>query len=175
MMGTVIGIFDDYHEALRARESLLDAGIQAESLQISPRRRGEEGAQRDAQPDHRGFFARLFGLGRDEETGHYAEAVRRGSTALTVSLDDDSRVDEVSDIMNECGAIDVNERVERWKAAGYTRFDASAPLYTDEDVLRERETYRAHDPETTTRYNGPERRVGLAQRYNGPERRMTTG
>jgi hypothetical protein len=116
----------------------------------------------------------LFGLGRDEEeTGHYAEAVRRGSTALTVSLDEDSRVNEVSDIMNECGAIDVDERVERWKAAGYTRFDASAPLYTEEDVLRERETFHAHDPETKMRYNSQERRVGLAHRYNGPERRMT--
>jgi len=169
MMGTVVGIFDEYDDAVRARAELLEAGIEPESLQISPRRGSEVGEH----AEHRGFFARLFGLGRDdEETGHYAEAVRRGSTALTVALEDDARVDEVTDILNECGAIDIDERVERWKAGGYTSFDDSAPLYTDEDIQREREAYGASDPETA-RYSGPERRVGSSKLYNGPERRMT--
>jgi hypothetical protein len=174
MADTVVGIFDEYNEALQARARLVGIGIHAEALEISPRRGGEEGAKRDAPPDHRGFFARLFGLGRDEEeTGHYAEAVRRGSVALTVSLEDDARVDEVSHILNECGAIDVDERVERWKAAGYTGFDPSAPIYTDKDVERERKTFGLGDAEDETHYRGPERRVGSTQRYTGPERRMT--
>ena len=32
---------------------------------------------------------------------------------------DESRVDVISDLLEDCGAVDVDERVESWKATGY--------------------------------------------------------
>lgn len=87
----------------------------------------------------RGFFAEFFGLGDADETpGHYAEAVRRGGTVLTVDVVDDERIADVIERMENCGAIDIDERVEKWRAAGYSGHDASAPAYTPEQVQAER-------------------------------------
>lgn len=142
MTSTVVGVFDEYEDAAAARDKLVDAGIDAQSMQMSSARGGEP-IEDEPKVDRRGFFARLFGLGDDDDqAGHYAEAVRRGSTALTVSLDDDSRVDTVGDILNECGAIDVDERVEYWRAGGYSSFDPAAPVFGDDDIQRDREQYR---------------------------------
>ena len=92
MRSTVVGMFDEYQDAQAAREKLIDAGVDAQSMQLSSGR--GETADGEPQVDRRGFFARLFGLGDDDEhAGHYAEAVRRGSTALTVSLADDAQID----------------------------------------------------------------------------------
>ena len=73
-----------------------------------------------ADEDRRGFFARLFGLGDDDDSSsHYGEAVRRGNAVVSVSLGDDSRADEICELLERCGAADVDERVEQWKADGY--------------------------------------------------------
>lgn len=142
MTNTVVGIFDEYEDAVAARDKLMDAGIDTDSIQVASER-GEQYVQEPEQPDRRGFFARLFGLGdSDENAGHYAEAVRRGSTAVTVTVDDDIRVETVSRVLDECGAIDVDERVDRWRQSGYTGFDAKAPVYGDEDIQRERERFQ---------------------------------
>ena len=50
---------------------------------------------------------------------NYDEAVRRGNRVLSVQVADESRVDVISDVLEECGAVDVDERVESWKATGY--------------------------------------------------------
>jgi len=175
MMGTIIGVFDEYDDALQAQQRLLDAGIDGTSIQVIPQRGGQETVQRNPRPDHRGFFARLFGLDDDDEkSGNYAEAVRRGSTAITVSLEDDSYADEVTEIFDDCGAIDIDERVQHWKTSGFTAFDPSAPAYGDEEIRQERESFRTQPARLTPRYTGPERRVGSSEPYNGPERRLGT-
>lgn len=53
---------------------------------------------------------------RAEET--HAEAVRRGSAALEPTVDD-SRVDDAVALLERCDAIDVDERIERWREQGY--------------------------------------------------------
>jgi len=142
MSCTVVGVFDEYNDAQAAREKLIDAGVDAQSVQLSSSR-GAETAEREQHFDWRGFFARIFGLRDDnEQPGHYAEAVRRGSTALTVSLEDDAQIDTVSAVLNQCGAIDVDKRVENWRASGYTGFDPAAPAYGEEEAKRERERFQ---------------------------------
>ena len=140
-------VFDDRSEALRARDRLIEAGFDGTQIRIEDNQE-ERGAtvSRDAQteprPPRRGFFAELFGLGDDDaedSAGHYAEAVRRGSTVLAITLPDEARVAEVSEILEDCGAVDIDRRVEHWRAGGYERHDGSAPAYRDDDIRAERE------------------------------------
>ena len=144
---TLASVFDDRSEALRARDRLIEAGIDGTQVRIEdPHAQDGTTDLRDTQteprPRRRGFFAELFGLGDDEaddSAGHYAEAVRRGSTVLAITLPDEARVSEVSEILEDCGAVDIDRRVEQWRAGGYERYDESAPLYRDEDIRAERE------------------------------------
>jgi uncharacterized protein (TIGR02271 family) len=67
----------------------------------------------------------------EEHAGYYAEGVRRGSTLLAVEADD-SRVDDVVDIMNRYDPIDINERVAGWRTSGWTGFDPNAGAYNND-------------------------------------------
>jgi uncharacterized protein (TIGR02271 family) len=49
-----------------------------------------------------------------------------------VQLSDEGRADDVSEILEREGAIDVDERVEQWKATGYVAPSSAAPRSTGE-------------------------------------------
>ena len=145
MASTLAGVFDDYGDAERARDRLYSAGFARDAVQITPERSawgsGDPtwGGRTEQSGGLRGFFASLFGSD-DESHGHYSEAVRRGSIVVSVALQDDSEMDRATEILEECGAIDVDERVERWKAAGYTGYDEQAKPLTREEIARDRQT-----------------------------------
>ncbi len=199
MATTLVGVFDDDSDAQRACEQLEREGIDRSMVKLT----GNDAAPAEtttAHEDHRGFFARLFGLDQpDEDSGHYAEAVRRGSNVVAVTVADEARVDAVKRTLDDCGAIDISQRVEQWKAAGYTGHDTTAPRYSAADIAKERETFkvmqedlkvagreeqsggvRVHErvtakpvgSEATRLYSGPERRVGRSTPYTGVERRV---
>ena len=55
-----------------------------------------------------GLIGALTDIGVPEhEARHYEEAVRQGSTLLTVRADDDADAERVATIMENCGAIDI--------------------------------------------------------------------
>lgn len=121
MSSTVVGVFDDYSDAKRACERLETMGIDLQDIQIDSSASGNEPSLAPMHKEHeggiRGFFAFLFSSDESEETsGHYSEAVRRGSAVVTVKLADDSKIDPVSDVLEDCGAIDIDvgkRQVER--------------------------------------------------------------
>jgi hypothetical protein len=63
-----------------------------------------------------------------EHADIYAEAVRRGGTLVTVRTDD-AFSDRVSDILNRHSPVDIEERAESWRQAGWRGFDERAELY----------------------------------------------
>jgi hypothetical protein len=63
-----------------------------------------------------------------EHADIYAEAVRRGGTLLTVRTDD-GLSDRVSDILNRHSPVDIEERAETWRQAGWQGFDVRAEPY----------------------------------------------
>jgi hypothetical protein len=68
----------------------------------------------------RGFwesFTQTLGFGPSNQA-MYQEGVQRGGTVVSVS-GDDSRVDQIADILNRCGAVDVDTRAEEWKTASW--------------------------------------------------------
>lgn len=124
---TLVGVFDEYSQAQTACRKLEQWGIDKNAIQVSG---GEPDASMpparssDEPPEKQGaisrFFSELFGDSEKEDAANYSEAVRRGSSVVTVNITDEDRVDEISDILEDCGAVDVDERVQDWKASGYT-------------------------------------------------------
>ena len=113
---TVVGVFDEYSDAQKACEKLESAGIDKQSIHVET---GSTQTPAEQPTGRRGFFAELFSLGDDDTPEHYSEAVRRGNAVVTVDVADESRIGALSDILENCGAVDVDERVEQWKATGY--------------------------------------------------------
>ncbi|MBA3596929.1 MAG: YsnF/AvaK domain-containing protein [Methylibium sp.] len=141
----VVGIFDEYSEAKRACEKLEAMGIDLQNIQVNSSASGEDhpslmSSHKEHEGGIRGFFASLFGSDEsDDSSSHYSEAVRRGSAVVTVNLDDDGKLEAVSEVLEDCGAIDVDERVRHWQSSGYTGYDESAQPFTSEDAARERQ------------------------------------
>ena len=143
---TLAGVFDDYDDAEQARERLTSAGLRREAIQVTPERSawgsGDAtygGRAKQSGGGLRGFFAELFGIGDDESHEHYSEAVRRGSVVVAVEVDDERQIAQATEILEDCGAIDVEERAERWKAAGYNGYDETAKPLMQDEIERDRQ------------------------------------
>ena len=143
----IVGVFDDATEARLAAQKLQDAGIERDAIRV----RGGG----SIVPEHvesggtiRNFFAELFGSGAGKDDrepedfpGDYAEAVRRGGSVLLVEARDDDECDRIVGLLDDSGAIDIDERVGRWRSEGYSRHDEAASPYSEEEVAAERARY----------------------------------
>jgi len=87
-----------------------------------------------------GIIGALTQAGVSKEDAHlYAEGVRRGGTLVTARVPDGDRT-RYEAILDR-SAINIRERGEAYRRAGWTGFDESALPYTEEEARRERETY----------------------------------
>jgi uncharacterized protein (TIGR02271 family) len=144
---TVVGVFDSYSTAETVAREITNAGIPRDAVEVrSNFKTGVAGRGETTEIDEEGgisgFFHRLFG--GHEESGDYAEAVRRGSALVSATVPP-AQVDQITRIMNNAGAIDIDRRVAAYRESGYQGHDASAPPYTDDEALREREQYENAD------------------------------
>jgi uncharacterized protein (TIGR02271 family) len=78
------------------------------------------------EPHHEGgiahFFRSLFGED-DDDAGYrdtYGEAFRRGSYGVTVTTTNEDEMDRAERILNDCGAVDIDEKSEQWRKEGWT-------------------------------------------------------
>lgn len=139
MRQTVVGVFDSDAEAQRAAQALANTGIDPACVHVT---HGTDSAVADsslsstpATTHHetgvmgrvRNFFADLFGPDDEREVGHYAEAMRRGAAVVKVDVEDDMRLDEVRDALQNAGAVDIDERVESWRTEGWSDDSLSTP------------------------------------------------
>lgn len=153
---SVVGVYDDYHDAEKAAEALVAAGFPRSSMQLTPESQSPVAQQTGSTSGEKqhgigGFFRSLFGMEEHKEHHDvYAESVRRGSYVLSVNADTDQRVDRASEIMNRFNAVDVEERAGHWRAQGWTGYDEAAPRYSDEEIRKERAAYAQSRPQTTT-------------------------
>jgi stress response protein YsnF len=147
---TVIGVFDTYDHAERAKQQLIARGFSASDVQVrahsadlgatgsttttTTTTRNEDVGFMDSV---RNFFSDLFGPDQDD-VGHYSEAVRRGGAVVAVTVHDDTRVDTAREALAEIGAVDIEKRVEEWRASGYQGYRSDAAPYTAEEVAQER-------------------------------------
>ncbi|CAN5407525.1 hypothetical protein BH11ARM2_BH11ARM2_28200 [soil metagenome] len=92
-----------------------------------------------------GIIGALIGLGIPEEHADvYAEGVRRGGTLVSVYAGDGADTNRIETILDDAGAVDINERGATWRSSGYTGYDANAPYYTHEQAEMERTRYQTN-------------------------------
>jgi hypothetical protein len=96
-----------------------------------------------------GLVGALTQGGVDEEDAHvYAEGVRRGGTLVTARVPETDRV-RVESILDR-SAVNIRDRAEAYRDAGWEGFNPSAAPYTADEVRRERELYRNMGPTSGT-------------------------
>jgi len=163
---TVVGVFDDYNTADRVAQDLTNAGIPRDSINIESNfRTGAAGSSGSSEQSHEGgisgFFHRLFGGGEEDEySGHYSEAVRRGSAVVCATVPS-NQVDQAADIMNQHGAVDIERRVASYQESGqYDQHDANAPAYSHDEAVRERDRNRDRQEGTSIPVIEEELQVG---------------
>lgn len=143
MTQILLAAFDRYSEAEQVKTELLNRGIASDAIQLSASMNpdtvdssrvevvGEEPDEDASVADRIGsFFSKIFGDDSSKHAGRYPEAARRGSTVLTVTLEDEGQVDAVEQLMERNGAIDIDERSARWGSDEATPVTASTETLT---------------------------------------------
>src|SRR5512143_850633 len=82
----------------------------------------------------------------DSDAGDFAEGLRRGHTLLAVQVDEAAGAD-IHQILASHQPINITERTEQWRKAGWAGFQPDAQQYTAEQIAAERQRYAA--PATT--------------------------
>jgi uncharacterized protein (TIGR02271 family) len=149
----VVAVFDNYSDAQHAVEQLTAAGFQRDDIDLESARsyagdaaRGNVALSGEPAPDHSGggitgFLRRLFGsdIGEHDREA-FTEAVRRGGAVVCVTTDEQHE-DRAADILNENGAVDIDNRSaspsERREIRGESRepgvaHDRSIPVVDEE-------------------------------------------
>ncbi|RZI54413.1 MAG: DUF2382 domain-containing protein [Pseudomonas sp.] len=136
MTSVLVGMFDTQDAAEQARTRLVAAGFSPGQVTGSASDTGSvstvDGSPTTARPGDEGgisgFFKSLFGSddAPDAQSSTYKEAFRRGGFGLTVSAVSDADMERVSDIMEDCGAVDVDEREQQWRSEGWAGASATA-------------------------------------------------
>jgi uncharacterized protein (TIGR02271 family) len=132
-MQTVVALFETEAEAQRAVERLTSIGVPRGRISLD--REDSDSAQRvtadssarspTSSGEDVGFFAWLFGYDderRDDsvERSYYGEAVNRGHRVVAVDVEDDSQFAAIAEVLEENGAIDIDERAQQWRSEGWT-------------------------------------------------------
>lgn len=155
MQNTIIGVYDSFDQAQSAMNDVIAAGIPRSKVQLNPHA-DSTGVNRASSVDENTgdsgssggighFFRSLFGMEEDEENRSeqdlYSEAIRRGSSVLTVDADSEDQRDQVIAIMNRYDPVDLDKRSSHWRSEGWTGYDESAPSYTQSEIENERTRY----------------------------------
>lgn len=120
MASTVIGLFDGPAQAEQARSQVMALQIPDANIQVYD----EAGFNLTGGTDTstKGFWdslsqTLLFGPS-NQAIHQYQEGVRRGGTVVSVRAEE-SRIDEIADVLNRCGAVDVDQRAAEWQLSGW--------------------------------------------------------
>jgi stress response protein YsnF len=136
MSVTVIGAFDSWQDASQFKQALIKSGFAESAIRTTPSNDKYATSTHLGEED-KGFWQNLKeAFGTDEETrheaGYYAEATRRGSTLVQVEAPENQAV-QVTQLMRQYRAVDVQGRAEQWKKAGWTGYqENAAPLTADQ-------------------------------------------
>jgi hypothetical protein len=115
--------FDSRADAESAIERLKEAGVT--DARLMPGYEADDDRSNVGSDDRGGFFSALTDwFLPDEDRDVYAEGLRRGGFLVSASVDD-ATYDTAHDILDDHGAIDMDERADLWKADGWTARQAN--------------------------------------------------
>jgi hypothetical protein len=90
-----------------------------------------------------GLAGALIDYGVSGDDAHvYSEAVRRGSTLVSVKTTPDREM-VAERIMAENGAVDTGSRRQHYEKSGWSGYDPKSPVYSAEEARRERDIFRS--------------------------------
>ena len=138
MANTVIGIFDSASEAQQAVDQLISSGFSRSNVDLSTNTSSDANDSDAIIPDRHvntsgtrteeivddtkdvgsgigGFFSSLFGSDDDEDTRKYSSVGSRGSI-VTVHAETDDEAERAADILDEAGAVNVDERAATYNS-----------------------------------------------------------
>jgi stress response protein YsnF len=134
MSQTVVGIFDDPSDAQDAVQQLLVHGFSRADIDISM----QKSEQRDKNLSS--FFTSLFGT---DTAKSYTEVARQSGAVVTVHADSPSQATQAANILDEAGALDMDEQAYQYgtgvsgqaglseqQAGAAERADVSEPIGT---------------------------------------------
>lgn len=129
---TLTAFFDGRGEAEKAVERLKDAGVS--DVRLTPGYDAETEAS--PPPEHAGFWAKLEDfLFPDDDRSAYAEGLRRGGFLVSASVDA-ATCEAAHDILDDEGAIDMDERTDLWRADGWSAPRDQQAAASREDVFQ---------------------------------------
>jgi uncharacterized protein (TIGR02271 family) len=151
MVNTVVGLLDERAEAEEVVEDLISEGFDREDIHVVASDTGTTSVGPGKEKES-GFHNLMVKLGfledRRKELGlpaedvsYYSEGVRRGGVLITVDTDE-SEVDRAIEILEEHGAVNIEERAQQWRQSGWTgpiaSTETTAAMGTAERPLAER-------------------------------------
>jgi hypothetical protein len=134
MAQTVIGIFDDASEAQTAVQELMEAGFSRQNIDLSTTSGSDMSdssystnpteSRKEDGGGISGFFSSLFGMDDDDDDNrrrrdNYTSVGERNSI-VTVHVIDRDEAERAADILDDAGAIDVDERAEQYRTGSYS-------------------------------------------------------
>lgn len=144
MAQTVVGFFDQSSEAQTAIQKLVARGISRDRIDItsgnsgrtdvSTERRSDSDRDRSDNPVSN-FFRNLFGSD-DDTSDRYTRVAERSNSIVTVHATSREEAEAASQILDRCGAVDMDERAREY---GYsnTRSEGSSER---QNISGERDT-----------------------------------
>lgn len=133
MSSILVGMFDTQAAANTAKDRLTSAGFTDSEISMaggSPSVAGSDVEQPHEEGTVSRFFSNLFGGESDDESrygGTYQEAFRRGSYGVTVKASDEGKASLAEEILDDCGAVDIDEKADAWRKEGWIGGAVSAP------------------------------------------------
>lgn len=128
MTQTITAMFDTRAHAMEAYEKLVAAGIPQASIRLTPETDAaytrSERSSYDHTRDEGGFWTSLKDMFLPEEDRYtYAEGMSRGSIMLSATVED-AHVAKAMDVLEEAGAVNIDEREAAWRQEGWAGYKA---------------------------------------------------
>ena len=129
MAQTVIGMFDNAAEAQQAVQKLTSKGFSRDNIDVTSGGAGVTGssASTPSTEEESGvskFFKNLFS--DDDDTDKYTHVANRSQSIVTVHAQSSDEAEDAADILDDCGAVNVDERAASYGYSGAARTGFSA-------------------------------------------------
>src|SRR4051812_18791836 len=117
-------MYDTRGAAEAARDQLVALGIPSASVTIRGTDAGTTATTALTADEDKGFLASLADLfAPEEDRSTYAEGLRRGGYLLSARVPDGLQ-DRAGDVLEQSGAVDIDQRTESWRQSGWTGYQA---------------------------------------------------
>jgi stress response protein YsnF len=150
MAQTVVGIFDNASEAEQAVERLTNKGFTRDMIDVT--NHGVSGSSNVSTHDNEEsgiskFFKSLFSS--DDDRDKYIHVARRSNSIVTVYAQTADQAEEAADILDDCGAVDVDEKAATYGTTARTNDDTTGVTTRDTSTDEFRDRRDVSTDETT--------------------------